>query len=80
MGPVDNELSKVHEADVHVFSDSVLCLGKQAMNMPEIGFTEIWKEHLEYYKDTARRTDGKHSIHFSHISWCQNERDSAQNR
>ena len=27
IGPVDIELSNVHEADVHVFSDSVLCLG-----------------------------------------------------
>ena len=39
IGPVDTELSQVHEADVHVFSDSVLCVVKQAMNMPEIKFT-----------------------------------------
>ena len=58
IGPVDNELSKVHKADVHVFSDSVLCLGKQAMNMPEIKFTERWKEHLEQYRESARMIDG----------------------
>ena len=37
----------MHEAEVHVFSDSVLCLGKSAMASPEIKFTERWIEHLE---------------------------------
>ena len=41
-GPVDIELSKVHEAEVHVFSDSVLWVGNQAMNMPEIKFNIRW--------------------------------------
>ena len=66
-GPIENELSKVHETEVHVFSDSVVCLGKSAMNMPEIKFTERWKEHLEYYKDTAKRIDGKHIQFIFHI-------------
>ena len=47
IGPVDKELSKMHETEVHVISDSVLCLGKQEMNMPEIKFNIRWKEHLE---------------------------------
>ena len=47
---IDKELSKMHEAEVHVFSDSVPCLGKSAMTTPEIKFTERWKEHLECYK------------------------------
>ena len=51
-GPIDNELSKMFE--VHVFSDSVPCLGKSVMASPEIKFTERWKEHLEYYKDTRK--------------------------
>ena len=46
-GPVDNELSKVHEADVHVFSDSIPCLGGPAMNMSEIKFTERWTFQLQ---------------------------------
>ena len=47
-GPVDNELSKMHEAEVHVFSDSVLCLGNQAMNMPDTkAAVEIEWEKLE---------------------------------
>ena len=33
IGPIDNALSGMHEAEVQVFSDSVPCLGKQAMNM-----------------------------------------------
>ena len=68
IGPVDNELSKVHNADVHVFSDSVLCLGKQAMNMPEIKFTERWKEHLEQYWESARMIDGDKVQFVSHTS------------
>ena len=52
IGPVDNELSKVHEAGFHVLSDSVIFLGKQALDMPEIKFTEGWKEHVGYCKDT----------------------------
>ena len=62
-GPVDNEVSRVHEADVHVFSDSIVCVGGPAMNMSEIKFTERWTEHLGYYKNSARRVDGK-QIHF----------------
>ena len=72
-GPVANELSKVYKADVHVFSDSVQCLA-------EIKFTERWKEHLAYYKDIAKRTDGETFQFTLNISWCQNERDSAQKR
>ena len=30
----------MHEAEVHVFSDSVLCLGKSAMTSSEIKFTK----------------------------------------
>ena len=47
IGPIDNELPKVQETEVHIFSDSVLCLGELAMNTPEIEFTERLIEHLE---------------------------------
>ena len=29
------------------------------MASPEITFTERWKEHLQHYKDTAKRLDEK---------------------
>ena len=38
--PFVTELSKMHDAEVHVFSDSVLCMGKGAMNEPEVKFTK----------------------------------------
>ena len=47
MSPIDNELSKMHKTNNHVFSDSVLCLGKSTMTTPEIKFTERWKEHIQ---------------------------------
>ena len=40
IGPFNSELLKMQEAEVHVFSDSVLCMGKQAMNEPEIKFNK----------------------------------------
>ena len=55
----DGELSKMHDAEVHVFSDSVLCMGKGAMNEPEVKFTKIWNECLEQYRESARRIDGE---------------------
>ena len=39
-GPTDRELSIMHDAEVHVFSDYVLCQGMHAVNMPGIKFTE----------------------------------------
>ena len=49
--PFDQELLKMHDAQVHVFSDSVLCTGNEAMHEPNIKFTRRWNEHLAYYKD-----------------------------
>ena len=79
-GPIDNELSKMHEAEVHVFSDSVLCPGKSATASSEIKFTERWKEHLEYYKETAKRIDGKHIQFKFHIVPGTKTNESIQNR
>ena len=69
MGPVDSEVSKmheaeVHEAEVHVFSDSVphlyRCrLPKSALNLPDIKFTRRWNQYLEQYTESARRIDGE---------------------
>ena len=67
IGPVGKKLSKVHKADVHVFSDSVPCLGKQAMNMPEIKFTERLKKHLSYFKEIAKRISGEQNQLWFHI-------------
>ena len=66
--PLDNELSKMHEAEIHELSDSVLCLGKSAMASPEIKFIERWEEHVLYHKDTAKRYDGKQNQFIFHIS------------
>ena len=43
----DSELSKMHETEVHVFSDSVLRIGKEAMNEPEIKFDKRWNDYVE---------------------------------
>ena len=51
--PVDTELPNMHEAEVPIFSERVLCLGKQAVNMPEIKFTERWKEHVAFSKNNG---------------------------
>ena len=59
ISPFDGELSKMHDAEGHVFSDSVLCMGKGAMNEPEVKFTKKWNEYLEQYRESARRTDGE---------------------
>ena len=49
----------MHDAEVHVFSDYVLCQGMQAMTMLGIKFSERWKEHLAYCNETAQRIDGE---------------------
>ena len=59
IGPVDTELSKKYEAEVHVFSESVLCMKKSAVNLPEIIFNKRWHGHLEQYRGSARRIDGE---------------------
>ena len=51
-GPVDSELPKMHGAEVHVLTGSDLCMGKAAMNLPEIKF-RMRKEHLEQYREPA---------------------------
>ena len=49
-----------HEAQVHVFSDSVLRMGKQAMNEPETNFTKRWNDCLEQLRGSTTRIDGEH--------------------
>ena len=49
--PFDEELSHMHEAEVYVFSDSVLCMGNEAMHEPNLKFTRRWKDHLAYDKE-----------------------------
>ena len=44
VSPIDSILSKIHQARVHVSSDSVLCVGTQAMSDATGKFT-IWKDH-----------------------------------
>ena len=51
------------------------------MNTPEVKITEIWKDHLEYFKDTARIIDGRQVQFIFHIFLGgENERDSTKNR
>ena len=54
ISPVEGELSKMYDAEDHVFSDFVLCMGKGAMNEPEIKFANRWNDYLEQYRDSAR--------------------------
>ena len=47
----------MHDAKVHVFSESVLCLGKGEMNDPVVKFTKRWTEFFEHCRESARRID-----------------------
>ena len=67
IGPVDSELSQMHEAEVHVFQGSVLCVGNQAMNMPEIKLNVMWKEHLAHCMESARKIDGEQIQFIFHL-------------
>ena len=58
ISPFDGELSKMHEAEVHVFSHSVLCMGEHAMNEPEIKFTKRWNDYLEQHRESASSHHG----------------------
>ena len=58
LGRIVNELSKKHETEVHVLSDSVLCLGNNSMTSQGTTSTERWKGHLEHNKDIAKIIDG----------------------
>ena len=49
----------MHDAEVRVFSDSVLCMGKEAMNEPGVKFSKRWVDYLEQYKESARIIDGE---------------------
>ena len=49
IGLFDKELPNMHDAEVHVFSDSVLCMGQGAMNEPEVKFTKRWNDFNEQY-------------------------------
>ena len=52
---------------VEVFSDSVLSLEMQAMNMQEVKFTERWNEHLECCQGSAKGSEGKHTQFIFHL-------------
>ena len=55
----------MHEAEVHLFICSVLRMGNQAINMPDIKFYVRWKEHLVHHKESARSIDGaQHQFRF----------------
>ena len=81
LGPFDEELSKMHEAEVHVFSDSVLCTGRGAMNEPDAKFTK----KMEFLSRTKQGFSKKNwwrtpPMHVSHISRQRGERNSARDR
>ena len=61
------ELSKMHDAGVHVFSDSVLCIRKGAMNEPEVKFTKVWNEYLEQHRESVKKIDGEKIQFVLHI-------------
>ena len=62
----------MHDAEVHIFSDSVYCMVKGAMNEPEIQFTKGWNDYLEIYKEFARIIDGE-KIQFIFLGKKTNE-------
>ena len=67
-GPFDGELLIVHEAEVHVVSDSNLCMGKQTMNETEIKFiTKRWNAYLVQFWESARRVDGEQTQFLFHV-------------
>ena len=82
IGLFDSGLSKMHEAEVHVFLDAVFCVSeKQAMNKPEIKFNNGWNDFLEQYKGIRKENWWRtNSIQSPHVSWCHNGRESGQNR
>ena len=45
IGPFDGYMSKMREADVHVFSDSVVNLGKAALHSPKIKGSRVLPGH-----------------------------------
>ena len=58
-GPFDGKCSKMHEAEVHLFSDSVFMHGKSSDEVSELKFNNRWKDHLEQYRESARVIDGE---------------------
>ena len=48
------QVVKMHETEVHVFSETSFCLGHSAMASSEVKIAERWKVSIEYYKDTAK--------------------------
>ena len=64
VSPLDKKLLKMHAAEVHVFSDSVLCVGSQAMGETSGHVAkQRLDEHLECDTEVARGIDGKR-VHF----------------
>ena len=63
IGPIVNELSRMHEAEVHVFSDTVLCLETSRVKESSIKFIERWKDHLDREKGWEA-----HSIYIQYLS------------
>ena len=48
-------LSKIHQATVHVFSDSVSCVGTHAMSDATSNFTKRWKDHPRHGGTTSSK-------------------------
>ena len=65
--PFDRELSKMHDAEVHFFSESVTCMRKGTMKEPVIKLTNRWNDYLEQYKESARIIDGEQVQFIFHI-------------
>ena len=77
----DGDLSKMHDANVHVFLDSVSCMGKGAVNEPVVKFTKRRTDYLEKNMECERRLDGEKIQFIFHIlSWQKDERDRGRDR
>ena len=48
-----------YQAHLHVFSDSVLCLGRRAMWRASETFSQRWEDHRLCFKDFATRIERK---------------------
>ena len=61
--PTNNELSKLHEAEVHIFSDSVLCIGEGANAESNEEFAKLRVDNLVHIPKRGTRIYG-HRVRF----------------
>ena len=67
--PKDNALSQLHQAEVHVFSDSdVLCVGPISNRDASNRFAKLWDSYCELHLKTGTKFDGSSIRCVCHVS------------